>query len=113
MLVRGDQDVAHYGYRWASGHESRFTLGVCALDSAGNPSVGLIVVSAHSNGVDLIYRVCDPEESPWGSSESLGKVQTRRAVLDENVLPEIFNLVDAIAAREPRIYSRVLAENER
>jgi hypothetical protein len=112
LLVSGEQELAHYGYRWTSGHESRFTLGICALDPAGDPLVGLVVVSAFSDGEALIYRVCEPEEAPWGDSEALGQVQTRHAVLEENVVPEVFTLVDAIASREPRIYTRVLSGNE-
>ena len=112
LLVVGDEEIAHYGYVWACGRESRFTLGVCALSARGAPIAGLVAISARSNGESMIYTVLEPVDSPWGDSEDLGPVLTRRAVLEEGVVPAIFDLVDAIASRESRIYTRVLAEHE-
>jgi hypothetical protein len=57
----------------------------------------------------LIYAVREPEESPWGAGEYLGRVLTRKELLEERALPNLFTWVDAISAKEPRIYSRVLA----
>jgi hypothetical protein len=112
LLLVSEREIAHYGYRWTCGNEARFKLGVCALNSAGDPVAGLVVLSAFSTGESLIYKVIEPPESPWGDTEILGKVLTRRAVLEDKVVPEIFELVDVIAAKEPRIYERVLAEHE-
>jgi len=108
MLESDSLELAHYGYRWAKGHESRFTLGICALDLQGEPLAGLAVVTARSDGEKLIYTVLKPEQSPWGDSEALGKVLTRRQLLEEGVIPDLFDLVDAIAASEPRLSSRIL-----
>lgn len=108
MLESDSLELAHYGYRWAEGHESRFTLGICALDLQGEPLAGLAVVTARSDGEKLIYTVLKPEQSPWGDSEALGKVLTRRQLLEEGVIPDLFDLVDAIAASEPRLSSRIL-----
>ena len=103
-------ELAHYGYRWAEGHESRFTLGICALDQQGANVAGLAVVSGRSDGEKLIYTVLEPEQAPWGDSEALGKVLTRKQLLEDDLVPNLFDLVDAIVANEPRISSRILEQ---
>lgn len=110
VLESDTQELAHYGYRWAEGHESRFSLGVCALDGQGENVAGLAVVSGRSDGEQLIYTVLEPEHAPWGDSEALGKVLTRKQLLEEGLVPNLFNLVDAIVANEPRISSRIMAQ---
>lgn len=109
VLESESRELAHYGYRWAEGHESRFTLGICALDHEGENLAGLAVVSARSDGKKLIYTVLEPEQALWGDSETLGKVLTRRQLLEEGLIPDLFGLVDAIVANEPRISSRIIA----
>ena len=108
VLESGSRELAHYGYRWAEGHESRFTIGICALDEQGANVAGLAVVSGRSDGEQLIYTVLDPEQAPWGDSASLGKVLTRKQLLEEGAVPNLFGLLDAIVANEPRISSRIL-----
>ena len=110
VLESEGRELAYYGYRWAEGHESRFTIGICALDEQGSRIAGLAVVSGRSDGEQLIYTVLDPEQAPWGDSESLGKVLTRKQLLNEGVVPELFGLLDAIVANEPRISSRILGD---
>jgi hypothetical protein len=110
VLASESAELAEYGYRWADGHESRYTLGICPLDEAGNLHIGLAVISARSDGESLIYTVLDPEDSPWGDSEEMGAVLSRKQLLEERVIPKLFELVDAIASREPRIYSRIIPD---
>jgi len=109
VLVSADGNLAHYGYRWAEGHEARFTLGICSLHLPGDDVAGLAVVSGRSDGEQLIYTVLDPDQSPWGDSEALGKVLTRKQLLEEQLVPNLIDLVDAIAASEPRLSARILA----
>jgi hypothetical protein len=100
--------LAHYGYHWAEGHESRFTIGICAQDEQGKSLAGLAVASGRNDGEQLIYTVLEPEQAPWGDSEALGKVLTRKQLLEDGVIPNLFGLLDAIVANEPRISSRIL-----
>lgn len=110
VLESENHELAHYGYRWAEGHESRFTLGICPLDPQGLNLAGLAVVAGRSDGENLIYTVLEPEQAPWGDTEELGKVLTRKQLLEEGLIPDLFCLVDAIAANEPRISARILAQ---
>jgi hypothetical protein len=110
LLFLGEAVVAKYGYRYSEGHQARFVLGICPLGESGLPVAGLAVARCQSDGESLIYRVLDPIESPWADSEALGKVLSRKEILEDSALPNFFELLDAIAARESRISSRVLAE---
>lgn len=47
---------------------------------------GLAVVSGRSDGEQLIYAVLEPEQALWGDSESLGKVLTRKQLLEEGLI---------------------------
>jgi hypothetical protein len=102
--------LASYGYRYSEGHQARFVLGISPLAKSGEPLAGLAVVQCASDGESLIYRVLDPIESPWSDSNTLGKVLSRKQLLEDGVLPNLFELVDAVSAREPRISTRVLAD---
>jgi hypothetical protein len=41
VLASDSRELAHYGDRWAEGHESRFTIGIRALDEQGESLAGL------------------------------------------------------------------------
>ena len=103
-------ELAYYAYQWSEGHQARFKLGICALKENAEIIPGLAAVSCHFNGESLIYTVLEPEESPWGDSDDLGAVLSRNQVLEENKIPNIFSLVDAISANDKRISGKILSE---
>lgn len=103
-------EIAYYAYQWTDGHQSRFKLGICALNENSEITPGLAAVSCHFNGESLIYSILEPEDSPWGDSEALGAVLSRKDVLEEKKIPNIFSIVDAIAANDKRISSKILLE---
>lgn len=59
----------------------------------------------------LIYSVLEPDKSPWPASQTFGPVLTREQALSGEVVPNLFALVDAIAANEHRLSSRILSIN--
>jgi hypothetical protein len=67
-------------------------------------------VSCRSDGEKLIYTVLEPDQAPWGDSDALGNVLTRKQLLEERLVPNLFDLVSAIVEYEPRISSRILAQ---
>jgi hypothetical protein len=109
VLMSGDHELAEYAYRWATGHQGRFTLGICPIDAQGCFYAGLAAVSCRNDGEQLIYTVLEPDASPWSDTETMGKVLTRQQLLQEMLIPDLFELVDAIAAREERLASRIMA----
>lgn len=108
ILRSGGNDLADYWYRWSDGHEQRFYLAISACDSNCFPVGGLAVFSAHGDGQGISYSVLGPEQSPWPSHPTFGPVLTREQVLSGSIVPDVFALVDAIAANESRLASRIL-----
>jgi hypothetical protein len=109
VLLSEDGERAQYAYRWPEGHEGRFTLGICPIDANGSFYAGLAAVTCRNDGSQLIYTVLEPDASPWGDTEATGKVLTREQLLHDGAIPDLFDLVDAIASREERISSRIMA----
>ena len=108
-LLRGEEEIASYSYRWSEGHEARFKLALVAAQ-AGEMRPGFVVVSCNCIGQDLHYSVVDPAESPWASSPSLGRLLSREEALDPNgMYPDLWQLTHTIAANEPRLAERILA----
>jgi len=68
------------------------------------------VVLGRSDEEQLIYTVLEPEQAPWEDNEALGKVLTRKQLSEEVLVPDLFGLVDAIAANETRISSNITAQ---
>ena len=108
VLISESGDLADYAYRWADGHESRFSLAVSACDEHGEPC-GLAVVSCRSDGESLIYSIVEPADSPWPDNDVFGPVLSRHQILVEKLVPSLFNLVDAITTNDDRISSRILS----
>lgn len=103
-------EIAYYAYQWSDGHQARFKLGICALSESSEVIPGLVAVSCQFNGERLVYSILEPEDSPWGDSEAFGAVLSRNDVLEKNRIPNIFFIVDAIAANDRRISRKILSE---
>ncbi len=101
--------VASYWYRWSEGHEGRFTLAIGRRGPGGVSKAGVAVVAARIEGDSLIYRVLDPDDSPWKHFSDFGPPLTRDQALADELRGRVFELVDLIAAREARISDRILS----
>lgn len=108
VLCSDAGDLADYGYQWSEGHEARFTLGVAPLDAQGNRHIGIAVVACRNEDGCLVYTLLDPEDAPWQESEDFGPILGRRELLDDKFIADLFGLIDAIVAHEPRIATRIL-----
>ena len=107
-LLGGEKEVACYAYRWSEGHGVRFELSVAATID-GKMRDGFAVVSCTCEDGDLRYSVVDPDQSPWGDSEQLGRALTRDEVLaPDGPYTDIWQLVDAVVSHEPRLAQRIL-----
>ena len=108
-LQSHDSVIADYWYRWSEGHEGRFTLAV-GLYAHGERLGQVAVLSSRITDGNIIYTVLEPTASPWTDFGPFGSVVPREQAL---ALPNLFNVVDAIAANESRISTRVLASGLR
>ena len=109
-LCSPDGDLADYGYQWTDGHESRFVLGIAPLDEEGMRAMGVAVVACRREAGQLVFTVLDPEDAPWQEGEHFGPILDRRQLLEEQAMPQLFALAQAIAAHEPRLAERIAAD---
>jgi hypothetical protein len=110
VLASAENDLADYWYRWPEGHGKQFTLAISPCNVRDEPTGGVAVISGRLENENLVYSVVEPENSPWPDSNIFGQILSRKAVLEGPLGSEVFALVDAITANEPRLSSRILKE---
>jgi hypothetical protein len=108
ILTSEEGDLADYFYSWTEGHERRFMLAISPCARDGSPIGAVAVVAANVDEENVVYTVLEPSESPWDGNIVLGPILGRQQILVDNLIPEIFALVDAIVANERRLSSRIL-----
>jgi len=114
LLIDG-RPVADYWYRWPDGHEGRFDLAICPRGASGEhvEGMGVAVLSARIDAGNIIYSVLEPAAAPWSDFGAYGAMLSRAEALSTNWDPGLFDLVDAVAAKEPRLVVRILASSAR
>jgi hypothetical protein len=101
-------DLADYWYRWSEGHEARFLLAISPCSDLGEPRGGVAVVSGRIDRDNIVYSVVEPVDSPWAGTKLFGPILSREDALNGSLVPDLFQLVDAIAANEQRLSARIL-----
>ena len=109
-LQSPDSLIADYWYRWSEGHEGRFSLAVGLYDEDETRLGQVAVLSTRIEDGNIVYTVLEPADSPWTDFGPFGSVVTREQALS---MPNLFNIVDAISANEPRLSTRILASGLR
>jgi hypothetical protein len=104
LLKAKDGDLADYWYQWSEGHMGRFVLAISPCNEYRSHRRGVAVVSGRIDSGNLIYTVLDAVDSPWAATKSFPVLDREEALS----ISDLFNLVDAIAANERRISSRIL-----
>ena len=114
-LLSEARALADYWYQWPEGHEGRFCLAICPRGRDGQPvaGAGVAVLSAYQTSGDIVYTVLEPEESPWSDFGAFGPVLPRAAALSGQWEWGLFAIVDAVAANEARLASRILSISSR
>jgi hypothetical protein len=109
-LVTTDGAIADCWYQWPEGHEGRFSIAVCPRDDDGEPVAGrgVVVVSGRVAAGGIQYSVLEPGDAPWSDFGAYGPVLTRKDALEGPFSRDLFNYIDAIAANEKRLSSRIL-----
>ena len=101
--------LADYWYEWPDGHEGQFSLAICTRDDEGEPveGAGVVVLRASITAQELSYTVVDGEQSPWRDFGAYGQVISRPSFLGGSSSARVFELVDAVVAREHRLAERI------
>lgn len=101
--------LADYWYEWPDGHEGQFSLAVCLRDDSGQPArgAGVVVLRGSVTATDLRFTAVDVEASPWKDFGPFGAVIPRDAFLSSPFRTRIFDIVDAVVARDDRLVGRL------
>jgi hypothetical protein len=109
-LTSEDKSIAAYWYNWPTGHPGHFVLKLALFDEKDSLVPGVASVAAHIDEQDIHYSVLEPEEAIWSGLDltRFGPALSRAQALAHQ--EHLFAVVDAIAARETRLASRILSE---
>jgi len=101
------QSLAAFWYQWSEGHQGRFSLAIARFDDEDFFVPGVVCVSARIEAQALVYTVLEPEAAPWPNFGTFGAIADRESALEDR--QRVFALVDAIAANDSRLSTRILA----
>jgi hypothetical protein len=102
--------IAAYWYSWSAGHPGRFVVKLALFEEDEVLFPGVISVEAQIDQGSIHYSVLQPEEAVRLGLDltRFGPALDRTQALAHQV--HLFAVVDAIAAREKRLSSRILSE---
>lgn len=106
-IVVGDETVAGYWYRWANGHEGRFSLAI----QWHHPELGMRVVALGAEAMEegIRYSLLDPCDSPFGDLSDFGDHLDREKALVQADLVDFWGYVDAVASADPGLAKHIKA----
>ena len=109
-LTSEEKSLAAYWYKWPKGHPGHFELKLALFEEQDACVPGLASVVAHIDNQEIRYTVLEPEEAIWSGLDltRFGPALSRAQALEHR--EHLFSVVDAIAAREARLASRILGE---
>jgi len=109
-LRSGNLGLADYWYRWSEGHQGRFHLAIHVRGQGGEPieNGGVVVIAGRIDSENIVYFVAEPADSPWQDFGAYGSVISREKALEQAESNGLFDIVDAVAANETRLSSRIL-----
>lgn len=111
-LMSDGKSLAAFWYRWSEGHLGRLDLAIARFDENEHLIPGVASISAEIRDEALHYGVNEPEQLSWPDFfESFGGLVARNDALRYRAW--LFTLVDAIAANDQRLSSRILASGLR
>lgn len=93
----GDAYAVYYA-GWASGHLDKkvsFAIAIGEWDDNSTPTDRTCFgLEAYEGEEEILFRVIEPEESPWADTDLLGKMISRKYALDHLLLKEVFVIAE-------------------
>jgi hypothetical protein len=108
-LMSANLSLAAFWYHWSEGHQGRFSLARARFDDQEVLVPGVVCVQAQIEDQALKYSVLEPSAVPWSTFGAFGAVAERAVGMEDR--EKVFSLVDAIAANEGRLSTRILASS--
>lgn len=107
FVYKSHKPHAVYYAGWANVHRDRgvtFALAIGEWDDESGPDDRVCFgLEAHEGEDEIFFRIIDPEESPWGCTDLLGKMLSRQDALKHPLLKESYEVTEAVTRHHPAI----------
>jgi hypothetical protein len=109
FVYNNNNAYAVYLACWTVGHPERgvaMAIGLGEWGEGASPdqrrSVGL---ECRTTDNQIQFAVIDPEQSPWGRTEFLGRMLPRDTALKDAEIKEFFHIAEHVVQEDPRVSS--------
>jgi hypothetical protein len=81
-------------------------------DNATSESRVCFGVEAKESDSEVLFRVLEPEESPWPNTELLGKMIDRESALNHSNIDDIFLILEEILRGHPSLNKYLMSSTK-
>ncbi|KAB7609821.1 hypothetical protein F9L33_15480 [Amylibacter sp. SFDW26] len=100
FVYKDDDAYAVYYATWSQKHETKYVNFAIAVgewgDNSSNMDRTCFGLEVYDNKDKLDFRVIEPEGSPWGETDLLGKMLSRQESLEHCLKDEIFLIIEKV-----------------
>ena len=100
FVYKNDDAYAIYYVGWSNSHPDKKVSMALAIgdwgDSATNDDRTCFGIEASEGNEEVLFRVIDPNESPWPNTDLLGQMLTRDKGLSHSLLKEVFVIAESV-----------------
>ena len=111
FVYNNNDAFAVYFASWTIGHSSKAVTIAIGLGDWGE---GATPKQRHSIGLEcrttedqIQFAVIDPEQSPWGRTEFIGRMLPRQEALKDSAIKKFFHIAEHVIHDDPRISSYI------
>lgn len=116
FVYRDNSAHAVYFASWTLAHPERGVTMAISLGEWGEGSSPenrrSVALECRTTEDQYQFMIIDPEQSPWGKSEFLGRMLPREKALDDSRIDEFFRIADHIVQEDPRVKAFVNQSKE-
>jgi len=109
FVYKSHEAYAVYYAGWTPSHiEKRVSFAVAIGewdDNSTSDQRTCFGLEAYDGGNNIHFRIIDPENSPWGSTELLGQMLRRVDALENPLLEQVFDIVELVISRHLAIHN--------
>lgn len=100
FVYKGGDAYAVYYAGWTPGHPDKKVSFAIALgkwdDNSTSADRTCFGIEVYEGKEEILFRVINPDESPWGNTDLLGEMLSRQDALDHPLLQEVFAITEKV-----------------
>lgn len=107
FVYNNDDAYAVYFASWTIGHSERGVTMAIGLgewgDGAASSQRRSIGLQCRTTDDEIQFMVIEPDQSPWGRKEFLGRMLPRETALQDSAIKEFFQIAERVVDDDPRV----------